>query len=100
MRKLLKIEDKNSFVYYKNRKVRTPVTIEVDNKELKSLIQSLRMAGIQKYTISPIKEKKEVLVKEVIIEELEEEKEVIIEELEEESTTILGKLMKNGDLDK
>jgi len=96
MRKLLKIEDKNSFIYYKNRKVRTPVTIEVENKELKTLILALRMAGIQKYTIGELSDKTDIPVKEILF-HIDEDKEVIIEELGEEPTTILGKLMKGGD---
>jgi len=100
MRKILKIKDKNSFVYYKNRKLRTPVNIEVEIKELKSLVQYLRMTGIQEYTIVPVPLHKKMLEKEILFDiDVEEDKEVVIEELEE-PTTILGKLMKNGDLDR
>lgn len=94
MRKLLKIDDINKFIYYKNRKVRTPVILEVENKELKTLILSLNMAGIEKYSIGPIpiKVQKE---KEVLF-HIDDDKQVVVEELEE-PTTILQKLMRNGD---
>lgn len=103
MKKLLKIIDNNRFIYFKNRKIRTPATLEVTNDDLKKLHIALRMADIQEFEVITIDENK---IKEKIPTNIEENKNVIIEELEEqyivieefeeeEPKTILEKLMRN-----
>ena len=97
MKKFLKIIDTNKFIYFKNRKVRTPVTLEVTDDDLKKLHIALRMAGVQNYEV--VLEEKNKTVKKVDI-VIDENKHVIIEEFEVEEkdpSTILEELMRNGE---
>ena len=99
MKKKLIIKDKNKTIYYKNRKVRTPVIIEVTDQELRNIKPVLKIADIRDIEIiNPNKQAKDDGVVEI-----PEAKEVVIEELEdvvscEEPKTILEKLMK-GDIE-
>jgi len=100
MKKKLHIKDTNKFIYFKNRKVRTPVILEVTDREIRGLKPVLKMHDIKDIEIiDPTKEetKDEVLV------EIPETKEVAIEELEDviesdNPRSILDKLMK-GDIE-
>lgn len=94
MKKRLVIEDSAKFINFKNRKVRTPVTLIVDDSELKALTIHMRMADVKKWRVEELKDEQT----EVIDYDYAETKEVIIEELEdEEPKTILEKLMKDGE---
>lgn len=96
MRKKVVIEDRAKFVRFKNRKVRTPVTLDINSEsELKQLIVSMKMADIQNWKVEVRSEK----TNEVIDYDYNEPKEYVVEELDdvEEPTTILGKLMKDGE---
>lgn len=92
MKKKLIIEDKAKFINFKNRKVRTPVTLTISDSELKSLRIHMKMADIQNWKVENISDEKT----EVIDYDYAEPNEVIIEELEEPKT-ILEKLMKDGE---
>lgn len=97
MKKFLKIIDTNKFIYFKNRKVRTPVTLEVTDADLKKLHIALRMADVQNYEVV-FKEKNKIEEKVDMV--IDENKHVIIEELEvgeNEPSTILEELMRNGE---
>ncbi|MFW9871515.1 MAG: hypothetical protein ACFFG0_00225 [Candidatus Thorarchaeota archaeon] len=97
MKKFLNILDTNKIIYFKNREVRTPVTIEVTDDELKKLHIALRMADVQNFTIT---ENKVDTKKEDITIIIDESKDIVIEELEEvekEPSTILEELMRNGE---
>ena len=45
------IEDKAKFIRYKNRKVRTPVTLNVTETELKQLKVAIKMADVQTWKV-------------------------------------------------
>jgi len=93
MKKRLIIEDRARFINFKNRKVRTPVTLTVNDSELKHLMIVMRMADIQNWKVEDISDNQKT---EVIDYDYAEPEEVIIEELEEPKT-ILEKLMKDGE---
>lgn len=90
MKKLLKITTTNKMFVFKNREVRTPVTIEATAGELKYLLIAIKAAGVTDFTIDKITKKIETVIEESI--EVEEEKEVIIEEIDAEPKSILQKL--------
>jgi hypothetical protein len=94
MKKFLKIRDSSRFITFKNRKVRTPVTIEIADKDLKQLSIILKMADIQNYEVileEEIKKKEEISV-------IEENKQIVIEELEsKEPSTLLEEFMRTGE---
>jgi hypothetical protein len=96
MKKFLKIKDTAKFIYFKNRKVRTPATLEVTDDDLKNLHIALRMSDIQNFEIVLEDEYEKEEKVEIVI---DENKNVIIEELEaeEDSSTILEELMRNGE---
>jgi len=91
MKKLLIIEDKSKFITFRNRKVRTPVTLTVNESELKALHIHMKMVDIQKWKVEMITEKDNET-----IDYDDYNEEVVIEELEDEPKTILEKLIKNG----
>jgi hypothetical protein len=99
MRKKVVIEDRAKFVRFKNRKIRTPVTLEINSdSELKQLKVSMKMADVQNWKVVVESDK----TNEVIDYDYEEPQESVIEELEnghEEPKTILEKLMKDGDFE-
>lgn len=94
MKKLLVIKDRNKTLYIKNRKVRTPCTIEVTDKEIENLRLTLKMTDVQNYSIHPLSMKEDKTIFEST------DKEVVIEELEsidlDKPKSILEKLM-NGE---
>ena len=92
MKKLLIIEDKLRFITFRNRQVRTPVILTVNESELKALYIRMKMAGINKWKVKAVTEK----YNEDIDYDDDYTEEVIIEELEEKPNTILEKLIKNG----
>lgn len=99
MKKFVKIIQPNKTIYFKNRKLRTPVTLEVTDSDLKSLEVVFKMADIQDFEIV-IKNPGTKKQPEVEIFDFDEDKEIIIEELElekQEPKTILEKLMRNGE---
>ena len=97
MKKNLVIKDRGKTIYFKNRKVRTPCTLEVTDKEIIKLQISLKMADIQHYSVKLLNKDEEF---KQIIDFTDHE--VVIEELDwdpdknEKSKTILEKLM-NGE---
>lgn len=95
MKRKLHIKDVNKFIYFKNRKVRTPVILEVTDRDLRTLKPVLKMYDIKDIAIiDPNKEKGD----ELRVEEIPVTKEVAIEELEDviasdDPKSILEKLM-------
>lgn len=89
-RTILRIFDKNKKIHFKNREIRTPVNIEVTEKELRNLHTSLRLAGITNFKVETIIDNKHTIIDNPIL--IEEEKRVIIEDLDEEPKTLLEKL--------
>lgn len=90
MKKLLNITTTNKKFVFKNREIRTPVTIEATAGELKYLLIAIKAAGVTDFTIDKITKKVETVIEEAI--KVEEEKEVIIEEIDAEPKSILQKL--------
>lgn len=100
MKKFLKIRDSNRFIYFKNRKVRTPTVIEVTDSDLKTIHITLKMADVQDFEI--VLEEDCNKKKEDIDIPPNEDKIVVIEELEEVDeiigpSTILEEYMRNGE---
>lgn len=94
MKKFLVIEDVGKHIHFKNRKVRTPVTLEVTDSELKQIQVSMKMSDVQNWKLYDKPGKKEEIIEDndVITQE------VVIEELEDDTPdTILGRFMKDGD---
>lgn len=91
-RTILRILEPNKTIYYKNRQVRTPVNIEVTEKELKGLYTSLRLAGITKFKVETVIDDKHTIIDHPIL--VEEDKKVVIEDLDEEPKTLLERLAK------
>ena len=90
MKKLLKITTTNKKFVFKNREIRTPVTIEATDDELKYLLIAIKAAGVTDFTINKLNKKIEIIIEESI--GVEEKKEVIIEEIDSEPKSILQKL--------
>lgn len=95
MKKILVIEDRAKFIYFRNRKIRTPVTLNVTDAELKHLKVAMKMADVQNWKVEIPTNKKD----EVIDYDYEEPTDCVIEELEdeEEPKTILEGFMRKGD---
>ena len=93
MKKILIIEDLAKSIIFKNRKIRTPVSLEVSDTELKALKVVMHMVGIKDWKISTPKIQED----EVVDYDFYEADVVVVEELEDEPSTTLEKLMKNGD---
>ena len=93
MKKILVIEDTGKFVRFKNRKVRTPVTLKVTDSEFKQIKVSMDMSDIQKWHLKEDAGNKE----KIIDNDIEVVDQSIIEELEDTPDTVLGRLMKQGD---
>jgi len=95
MKKILKIYDVGKYIFFKNKKIRTPASLKVTESELKQLLVSFKMSDIQNYDIFlDNKPKAEVEV------QIYENKNVIIEELDLEDTepsSILEELIRNGE---
>ena len=96
MKKILEIKDVGKYLHFKNRKFRTPVTLEVNDTELKQIKFSMHMADVKDWKLydksdkSPeLVELSKMIIKDVVIEELEEAE-------EDSPDTILGKYMKDG----
>ena len=87
MKKILIINDVGKTIYFKNRELRTPVTIEVTNEELIQLEIILKMVNVRDYSIKTktYESKIEYINKKIIIEELNIKK--------EDPKTILNKLI-------
>jgi hypothetical protein len=100
MRKLIvKIREPNKAVPFRNRVVRTPVSIEIYENELDLLEGQLRLLGVADYEVGPFKistEDEDNTFDEVL---LQNDEEVIIEDLCEEMDepkTILDKLIRDN----
>lgn len=95
MKKKLHIKDANKYIRFNNRKVRTPVILEVTDRDLRNLKPVLKMYDIKDIEIiDPNKENKKDEAPDLI----PETKEVVIEELDEiiasdDPKSILEKLM-------
>jgi len=93
MQKRLVINDKAKFINFRNRKVRTPVTLTITDAEVKNLKLRMSMEGIQDWRFEEIHEEKI----EVVDFDFIGTDDVEVEELETEPTTILEKLIEDGD---
>ena len=89
-RTIVRIFDRNKKINFKNREIRTPVNIEVTEKELRILHTSLRLAGINDFKVETVIDNKHTIIDKPIL--IEEDKKVIIEELDEEPKTLLERL--------
>ena len=93
----VEIRDSNKVILFRSKQVRTPVTMDISEKELPLLKATLRLGAVNDYRIKPFEERKP---EDETNEEfnIDEEKEVIIEELvdDEEPKTILEKLIKEN----
>jgi len=103
MKKLLVIRDRSKIIYFKNRKVRTPVTLEITDKEVDKLRIALKMADITDFSVEslPSKETSKEIKNNFVVGL--EDVGAVIEELDSETSlseqkTILEKLMNNGEL--
>jgi len=99
MKKILTIKDRNRTIYFRNRKVRTPCTIEVTDKEIVNLQLTLKMTDIQHYSVQSVESRENIPLtyigdEQVVIEEIDFESDE--EDTNEKPKTILEKLM-NGD---
>lgn len=95
MKKTVKIEDRGRYIYFKNRKIRTPVTLTINESELKELKMRMRMSDIQSFKVQDYDDNE---VQEIVDYDFNEPEETVIEELEdEEPKTLLEKYMKDGD---
>ena len=86
MKKIVIINYIGKIIYFKNRELRSPVTIEVTEKELTHLKIVLKMSDIRNYSIEM----------KIYKPKIEYEKQIIIEELntkKEDPKTILNKLI-------
>lgn len=93
MKKLLKIKTPNKKFVFKNREIRTPVTIEATADEFKYLLIAIKAAGVTDFTIDKLNKKNDIVKGSIEgLIEIEEEKEVVIEEIDLESQSILQKL--------
>ncbi len=96
MKNIVIINDVGKTIYFKNREIRTPVTIEVTKKELQQLKCNLKMVNVRDYSIE-IKSnepKIEYINKQIVIEELNIKEEPKKEEpKKEDPKTILNKLI-------
>ena len=99
MKKFVKITQPNKIIYFKNRKVRTPVILEVIDSDLKNLEVIFKMVDIQDFEVL-IKKPKIKSRPEVEMFNFDENEETVIEEFElekQEPITILEKLVRNGE---
>jgi len=98
MKKFLKIKDSNRFIYFKNRKVRTPAVLQITDKDLPILTVALKLADVKEYEV--VEEEEEYKEDEVIDPISEEDKEIIIEELDyqdDEPKSLLEEFMRSGE---
>ena len=96
MKNTLTINDVGKIIYFKNQEIRTPVIIEVTEKELQQIKISLKMLNIRDYSIKIKTEepKIEYINKKIIIEELNiNNKESNKESNKEDPKSILNKLI-------
>ena len=92
MKKTVIINEIGKLIYFKNKELRTPVTIDVTDKELIQLKITLKMTGINNYSIEMKTYKPKIEYnKQIIIEELNTNTEPIIKK--EDPKTILNKLI-------
>lgn len=81
-RTVLSIKEKNRKIYFKNRELRTPVTIDITDQRLNDVYLAIRLAGITDYVIETTPVEKEPVVD---IPFKVDEKNVIVEELDSDS---------------
>ena len=93
MKKILVISDQSKFIFFKNRKVRTPVELHITDGEMDSLQVELKMRGIQNWKVKdvddikhPIKKNSPATILKVNIPE--------VEKIPSTNTTTLERLMK------
>lgn len=98
MRKLrVEVKDRNKSINYKGRSVRSPVTFEIKENELKLLEGQLRLSGVSNYKIEESKPKAEEDTFDKV--RLQTDEEIIIEDLCEEvdePKTILERLIRDN----
>ena len=95
---IVDVKEPNKAISYRNRIVRSPVTFEIYENELKLLKGQLRQLGIEDYVVKPYAPPVEVdtTFDEVL---LQNDEEVIVEDLceeLEEPKTILDRLIKDN----
>jgi len=102
---IVRVETPGKLIFFKNRKIRSPFTLEVSDSDLELLKATMTSSAIDKYEIKDYKEKEKSenddVWENVII---PKDKEVVIEEMfikeENEPSTLLEKLLrdeKNGE---
>jgi len=85
------IRTPNKIIFYNRRAVRSPVVLEVTERELKIIQMKIRSDGIEKYSINEIKDEPMLDIPSSIGPEILVEKETKKEETE--ADTILNKLL-------
>ena len=93
MKKILEIKDRGKTIFFRNRELRTPVTLTISDIELKALQNRMRMLDIQDWKVKDVP--KDTI--QIVEDDLIETDDVKVEELDDGDLTILGKLMKGGD---
>jgi hypothetical protein len=88
------VETPGKLIFFKNRKIRSPFTLEVDGKDLKLLKMTMSSNDIRKFIIEEINKAENVW------EKLVTKEETVVEELfdvveEVEPKTLLEKLLKD-----
>lgn len=97
----VKIETPGKTIFFRNRKNRSPFTLEIFESEIKMLEAAMRASAVADYSISEITDDvKEDTWEDIIVSPISEE--TVVEELieEEEPKTLLDKLLrddKNGE---
>ena len=93
----IKVETPGKLLFYKNRKIRSPFTIDINEDGLELFKATMISSGIDNYGFEEIKKADTVDDEWEIA--IVEDKDVVIEDLyeddEEEPSTLLGKLLRN-----
>jgi hypothetical protein len=92
----VRVESPGKLIRFKNRKMRTPFTLELADTELEKFKVILHAAGVEEYSVNKIKVKDDVEEPTVIIPHKEE---VVIEDMNfdemDEPMSILEKLLRD-----
>jgi len=93
----IKVETPGKLLFYKNRKIRSPFTIDINEDGLELFKSTMISSGIDTYGFEEIKKEDKVDDEWEIA--IVEDKDVVIEDLyeddEEDPSTLLGKLLRN-----
>ena len=93
----IKVETPGKLLFYKNRKIRSPFTIDINEDGLELFKATMISSGVDNYGFEEIKKEDKVDDEWEIA--IVEDKDVVIEDLyeddEEDPSTLLGKLLRN-----